>query len=81
MNERLAPQEYIAELKKLRESIMATTSRARALDEEEKPMVLARARVGGIELDLLVSFLEQAEDRAVEAVRKAELFLAAEGHH
>ncbi len=80
MDERLTPQEYIAQLKRLRESIMATTSRAHALDEEDKPMVLARARVGGVDLGLLVSFLEQAEDRAGEAVRKAELFLAVEGH-
>ncbi len=80
MNQRLEPQEYVAELKKLRESIMVTTSRAQALDEEEKPRVLARARVGGVDLDRLVSSLELAEDRAAEAVRKAELFLAVEGH-
>jgi hypothetical protein len=54
MNQPLEPREYIAELKKLRESIMVTTARAQALDEEEKPMVLARAQVGGVDLDLVV---------------------------
>ena len=80
MDEQLEPAEYIVELKKLRESIMVATSRAQALDEEEKPMVLARARVGGVDLDRLISSLELAEDRAAEAVRKAELFLSVEGH-
>jgi hypothetical protein len=76
MDERLAPQEYIAELRKMRESILAVTSRAQALNEEEKPMVLAQARVGGIDLGLLVSFLARAEEQASVAVRKAELLLA-----
>jgi hypothetical protein len=76
MDERLEPREYIAELKRLRESIMVTTSRAQALDAEEKPMVLAQARVGGVDLDLVVRSLELAEERAAEAVRKAELLLA-----
>jgi len=80
MSERLELREYIAELKKLRESIMVTTSRAQALDEEEKPMVLARAQVGGVDLERLVSSLEVAEDRAAEAVRQAELLLDVEGH-
>ncbi len=80
MNQPLEPREYIVELKKLRESIMVTTARAQALDEEEKPMVLARAQVGGVDLAVVVRSLELAEDRAAEAVRKAELLLAVEGH-
>ncbi len=76
MDERLAPREYIAELKKLRQSITVSTARARALNAEEKPMVLARARVGGVDLGLLVSSLEQAEEQAYVAVRKAARLLA-----
>ncbi len=76
MDERLAAREYISELKKLRQSITVSTSRARALNDEAKPMVLAQARVGGIDLGLLVSFLEQAEEQASVAVRKAARLLA-----
>jgi len=62
-------------LKRLRASLMADTSRVQALNEE-KPMGLAQAWVGGLDLDPLIYFLERAEDRAADAVRRAEMLLA-----
>jgi hypothetical protein len=55
---------------------MTDTSRVQALNEEEKPMVLAQAWVGGLDLDPLIYFLECAEDQAADAVRRAEMLLA-----
>ena len=55
---------------------MADTLRVQALNEEEKPRVLAQAWVGGLDLDPLIYFLERAEDRAADAVRRAEMLLA-----
>jgi len=44
-------------------TITEITSRAQALDEEEKPPPL----VDGLDLDGLVFLLERAEERAIEA--------------
>ncbi len=42
MSERLSPGEYVEELRALREAITDITSRAEALDTEEKPRELAQ---------------------------------------
>jgi hypothetical protein len=60
MSERLEPQAYLEELINLRVAITEAASRAEALDQEEKPTVLALARVGGISLDALMLHLERA---------------------
>lgn len=76
MSERLEPQAYLEELKNLRVAITEAASRAEALDQEEKPTVLALARVGGISLDALMFHLERAEEQAADAVYRTELLLA-----
>ncbi|MDQ3767844.1 MAG: hypothetical protein M3346_10925 [Actinomycetota bacterium] len=73
--QRLDPPEYLAELRALREVITATTSRAEALQLEEKPDELA----GDLQIHELVEFLEEAEQRALEGVRAAEILLATKG--
>ncbi len=77
MNERLRPQAYLEELKILRDTITAATSRAQALDEEEKPVELVQA----LDLAGLAYHLERAEERALEAVTAAEILLATKGLH
>ncbi len=76
MSERLGPRAYLEELKNLRVAITEAASRAEALDQEEKPTVLALARVGEITLDALMFHLERAEEQAADAVYRAELLLA-----
>ncbi len=75
MGERLAPAAYLAELKKLQAKISEATSRAQALDEEEKPVELTV----GVDLRQLAYLLERAEERAQEAVRSTELLFAVKG--
>ena len=75
MDERLSPREYVGALRALREAITDATSRAQALDEEEKPLALAR----DLDLDQLVFLLERAEYRALEAVTAAEILAATKG--
>jgi hypothetical protein len=75
MDERLSPREYVGALRALRESITDATSRAEALQCEEKPLELAR----DLDLDQLVSLLEGAEERALEAVTAAEILAATGG--
>ncbi len=75
MSERLEPRAYLDELKALRETITAATSRAQALDEEEKPLAVAE----GLDLEALAWLLERAEERALQAVRAAEILGATRG--
>jgi hypothetical protein len=76
--ERLAPPEYLEELRALRETITAATSRAQAL-EEEKPAELADGLELETDLGALVSLIERVEERAEQAVKAAEILAATRG--
>jgi len=75
MTEQLDPAAYLTELRALRETITSATSRAQALNEEEKPHVLR----DDLYLDTLVDHLERAEDAAVQAITAAEILAATRG--
>ena len=75
MDQRLSPREYVGALRALREAITDATTRAEALQCEEKP----RELMWDLDLDQLVVLLERAEARALEAVTAAEILAATKG--
>ena len=79
VDEPLTPSEYLQELRALCETISAATSRAQALDEEEKPIELADGLDLDADLGALVSLLKRAEERAEQAVNAAEILAATRG--